>query len=94
MREKITLVVGVVLVVWLFGTLVVRGIAGAAWGLRESDPQSRRMRDAETDDHRCDDCRSVTAVRELLTRGDACVLLCARCADLAKMMQARPRRHS
>ncbi|WP_353265839.1 hypothetical protein [Gemmatimonas sp.] len=74
--------VGLVLV-----AVLLTVIDGATLRMWEDDPQSRRMREADHDDSRCDDCRSVVAVRELLTRGDACVLLCARCAETEKGMR-------
>jgi hypothetical protein len=53
----------------------------ATW---DDDAFDRRMAEAQTDDPLCDDCGSVTVVRELVMSERAALLLCARCADLTK----------
>jgi hypothetical protein len=44
----------------------------------------RRMDEAAVDDHRCDCCHEVAAVRELIPLYDDAVMCCAGCADVLK----------
>ncbi len=79
MLEKTLMVVGLV-----FVAVILTWLDASTLKLWEEDAIDRRMAEAQTDDPLCDDCGSVTVVRELVMRERAALLLCALCADLTK----------
>lgn len=74
--------------------LVIAAVTEYRWAVRQEradqmhDAFARRMTKAETDDHTCDVCAKVSAVRELVRLYDDYALCCGGCAEVIKVQTA------